>query len=136
MSGEKNILQLKVMEPEKILLDTAVYKVIAEGLNGSFCLKPKHIDFVSALKPGILEYTTDDGSEQFIALDEGILVKCGQEVLVSVLNAIPGSDLSRLEKTVREEFQKSEAINKATDIALKGMEADLLLHFVDMDKKT
>jgi F-type H+-transporting ATPase subunit epsilon len=136
VNGEKNILQLKVMEPEKILLDTAVLKIIAEGLNGSFCLKPKHVDFVSALKPGILEYTTDDGSEQFIALDEGILVKCGQEVLVSVLNAIPGNDLSGLEDTVREQFQKSEAISKATDIALKGMEADLLLHFVEMDKKT
>ena len=135
MNSEKGILRLKVMEPEKILVETSVTKVIAEGLNGSFCIKPKHIDFVSALKPGILEYTVDDESEQFIALDEGILVKCGQEILVSVLNGIPGTDLSRLEETVREQFQKTEAINKATDIALKGMEADLLMHFVEMDKE-
>ncbi|PWN05991.1 F0F1 ATP synthase subunit epsilon [Rhodohalobacter mucosus] len=133
MTG-KNILLLKVMEPEKILVQTSVNKVIAEGLNGSFCIKPKHIDFVSALKPGILEYTTEE-NEEFIALDEGILVKCGQDVLVSVLNGVPGTDLSMLEKTVREQFQKTEAMNKATDIALKGMEADLLMHFVELDKE-
>ena len=134
MTEKKDILQLKVMEPEKILVKSSVNKVIAEGLNGSFCIKPRHIDFVSALKPGILEYYTDE-SEQFIAVNEGILVKCGQDVLVSVLSGIPGTDLSKLEETVREQFQKSEAINKATGIALKGMEADLLMHFVDMDKE-
>lgn len=135
MTGKKDILQLRVMEPKKILVKTAVTKVIAEALNGSFCIKPNHIDFVSALKPGILEYYTDEG-DQFIALDEGILVKCGQDVLVSVLNGVPGTNLSELEETVREQFHKTEAMNKATDIALKGMEADLLMHFVELDKET
>lgn len=135
MTDKQNILELKVMEPEKILVKKAVTKVIAEGLNGSFCIKPNHIDFVSALKPGILEYYTDE-NEEFIALDEGILVKCGQDILVSVLNGIPGTDLSILEQTVREQFHKTEAMNKATDIALKGMEADLLMHFVELDKET
>jgi F-type H+-transporting ATPase subunit epsilon len=32
--------------------------VIAEAQNGSFCLLPHHIDFVAALAPGLLAYTT------------------------------------------------------------------------------
>lgn len=126
-------LQLNVMEPERILVQKTVDKVIAEGVNGSFCLKPRHIDFVSVLKAGILLYKTD-AEEHYLAVDEGILVKCGELVMVSVLNGIEGSDLSKLEQAVREQFHKTEAMSKATEIAMKGMEADLLLHFLELDR--
>lgn len=126
-------LQLKVMDPERILVKTTVDKVIAEGLNGSFCIKPLHIDFVSSLKTGILLYQTDE-NEHYIAVDEGILVKCGDMVMVSVLNGIEGSDLSKLEQAIRNQAHRTEAINKATGIAMKGMEAELLLHFMEMDR--
>ncbi|MEX2435987.1 MAG: hypothetical protein WD735_04825, partial [Balneolaceae bacterium] len=119
--------------PERILVKTTVDKVIAEGLNGSFCIKPLHIDFVSSLKTGILLYQTDE-NEHYIAVDEGILVKCGDMVMVSVLNGIEGSDLSKLEQAIRNQAHRTEAINKATGIAMKGMEAELLLHFMEMDR--
>ncbi len=131
MNGNK--LQLKVMEPERILVKATVNKVIAEGVDGSFCIKPRHIDFVSALRSGILIYHTDD-REHYIAVDEGVLVKCGETVMISVLNGVEGTDLSKLEHAIRKQFHKTDAINKATDIALKGMEADLLLHFMEMEK--
>lgn len=131
---DRRNLQLKVMEPERILVRKAVDKVIAEGVNGSFCIKPKHIDFVSALKSGILQYQSEE-QEHYIAVDEGILVKCGDLVMVSVLNGVEGMDLSKLEQAVRKQSHRSEAMNKATDIAMKGMEADLLLNFMEMDRE-
>jgi F-type H+-transporting ATPase subunit epsilon len=131
MNKEK--IHLKIIKPEKIVLDQEVDKVIAEGLDGSFCLKPCHIDFVSALKPGILVYESE-GEEYYMAIDEGILVKCGQDVMVSVLNAIAASKLAELEKTVRDMFYKSEELNKATEFAMKSMEAELLLHFIEINK--
>ncbi|WP_211483093.1 hypothetical protein [Fodinibius roseus] len=127
------LMQLKVMEPERVLVDREADKIIAEGTNGSFCLKPRHVDFVSALKTGILMYESG-GEEYYIAVDEGILVKIGQRVLVSVLNGIMGSDLSKLEQAVRERFKKTEAMNKAAGIAQKSMEADLLLHFLELEE--
>lgn len=126
-------IQLKVMEPEKVLVEQKAEKVIAEGINGSFCLKPRHVDFVSALKTGILMYERK-GEEYYVAVDEGILVKFGDLVHVSVLNGIQGSDLSKLEHAVLDQFHKTEAINKATDIAQKSMEADLLLNFLELEK--
>lgn len=130
---EYTSMQLKVMEPERVLADRKTDKVIAEGTNGSFCLKPRHVDFVSTLKTGILMYELG-GEEYYIAVDEGILVKVGDRVLVSVLNGIPGSDLSKLEQAVRERFKKTEAMNKAAGIAQKSMEADLLLHFLELEE--
>jgi ATP synthase protein I len=76
-------MRLKVLLPTEVLLNEAVTKVIAEAENGSFCLLPRHIDFVAALVPGLLSFTIDEGHEEFLAIDEGILVKCGAEVLVS-----------------------------------------------------
>ena len=86
-------MRLKVLLPSEILVDQEVAKVIAEGQNGEFCLLPRHVDFLSALVPGIFLYATPDGREQFLAVDEGILVKCGLEVLVSTRNAVSGAEL-------------------------------------------
>jgi len=71
---------LKVLLPTEVLLDEPVTKVIAEAQNGSFCLLPRHIDFVSALAPGILVFFTQKNEEQYVAVDKGILIKCGREV--------------------------------------------------------
>ncbi|MCW9705852.1 F0F1 ATP synthase subunit epsilon [Fodinibius salsisoli] len=133
----RNTMTLKVMEPEQILIEQEVEKVIAEGTMGSFCLKPNHIDYVSALKSGILLYQAD-GKKNYVAVNEGILVKYGGRVLVSVLNAIKGTGpepLAGLEQAVREKFHKTEALAKAAEIALKSMEADLLLHFIELEKR-
>lgn len=127
------MMQLKVMEPEQMIADVQTDKVIAEGYNGSFCLEPRHVDFVSALKPGILLYKEGE-EEHYIAVDEGILVKCGKQVLVSVLNAIKGDTLEELEQRIRKQFKKTEAMNQASKIALKSIEAGVLLRFMEFEK--
>ncbi len=81
-------MKLKTLIPTQVLIDREVPKVIAEAENGNFCLLPHHIDFVAALVPGILSYTSATGEELFVAVDQGILVKCGREVLVSTFNAV------------------------------------------------
>ncbi|MDX1619133.1 MAG: F0F1 ATP synthase subunit epsilon, partial [Balneolaceae bacterium] len=123
-----NKMFLKIMVPEKIVLRESVHKVIAEARNGFFCLEPRHIDFTAALRPGILYYYIGE-EEHVIAVDEGILVKCGEEVLVSVVEAVEGTGpdpLSGLERQVREKFRSKEAAETNVRIALKNLEADLL----------
>ncbi|SMO63189.1 F0F1 ATP synthase subunit epsilon [Fodinibius sediminis] len=128
------IMQLKIMVPEHIMEDRPVDKIIAEAPNGFFCLKPRHVDFTSALKPGILYYYRGT-REHIIAIDRGILVKCGREVLVSVLNAIKGDNLSALEQQVRQEFQRIAKTEQAASTALRNLEADLIQHFIGLDKE-
>lgn len=129
----KNPMHLKVMEPEQIIADERVDKIIAEAVNGFFCLKPRHVDFTSALKPGILYYHRGE-EEKFMAVDRGILVKCGSEVLVSVRNAIAGDDLGKLRDRVREEFSRIEKTEEEATNALRNLEAELIQHFVELQK--
>jgi len=52
-------MNLKILLPTEILLDEEVTKVSAEAENGSFTLLPNHIDFVTAIVPGILFFESE-----------------------------------------------------------------------------
>lgn len=126
-------MKLKVLLPTEVLIEVEVQKVIAEAHDGSFCLLPHHIDFVAALVPGLLSFTSGTGPEEFLAIDEGILVKCGAEVLVSVRNAVYGPDLETLQQTVEEQFCVLDEQEKKTRTAVARLEASLVRRFVELE---
>ena len=115
-------------------MNTEVLKVIAEAENGSFCLLPRHIDMVAALAPGILSYTTHDGREEFLGTDEGILVKNGPEVLVSVRDAVRGPDLGLLKQTISARFHSLDERERRARSALARLEADFVRRFIELDE--
>ncbi|PKN61958.1 MAG: F0F1 ATP synthase subunit epsilon [Deltaproteobacteria bacterium HGW-Deltaproteobacteria-15] len=125
-------MKLKILLPARILVDQEVQKVIAEGADGSFCLLPRHIDFVSALVPGILSFEQSSGEETFVAIDEGILVKVGQEVLVSTRNAVRGGRLGELKRMVQERFETRDENEKAARSALARIEAGFVNRFLEI----
>jgi F-type H+-transporting ATPase subunit epsilon len=98
-------MNLKILLPFQVFAEKKdVSRIVAETLNGSFGLLPHRLDCVAALEPGILIYETESEGEVYVAVDEGILIKAGQDVLVSVRSAIVGTDLSRLREAVEKEF--------------------------------
>jgi F-type H+-transporting ATPase subunit epsilon len=119
-------MKLKVLIPTTVLLDEEASKVSAEAENGSFTLQPHHIDFTAALVPGILSYESESGEEFFVAIDEGILVKCGAQVLVSVRQGVRGVDLETLEQTVAEKFVRLDEREKETRSAIAHLEVGLI----------
>jgi F-type H+-transporting ATPase subunit epsilon len=98
-------MKLKILLPHQVFAEImGVQRIVAETREGSFGLLPKRLDCVAVLAPGILTYETETGGEIYIAVDEGVLVKTGAEVLVSVRNAIGGMNLGRLRCAVEREF--------------------------------
>ena len=98
-------MTLKVLLPFQIFAEkTSVSRIVAETREGSFGLLPHRLDCVAALAPGILTYETEADGEVFVDVDEGVLVKTGTDVLVSVRRAISGTDLGQLHDTVKQEF--------------------------------
>jgi F-type H+-transporting ATPase subunit epsilon len=128
-------MTLRVLLPEKVVLEREVTKVVAEGENGSFGLLPRHVDYVEPLVPGILSFVPVDGDEDevFAAIDEGVLVKCGSEVLVSVRNAVVGPTLGHLEATVRDRFHHVDEREQAMRTALAKLESEVVHRFIDME---
>lgn len=98
-------INLKVLLPFRIFAEkTGVTRIVAETRTGAFGLLPHRLDCVAALAPGILIYENDAEGEVFVAINEGVLVKTGLDVLISVRDAISGTDLSQLRLTVEQEF--------------------------------
>jgi F-type H+-transporting ATPase subunit epsilon len=126
-------MRLKVLLPTMVLMDEAVSKVVAEAENGSFCLLPRHVDFVAALAPSIMSYWTQ-GREYFLAVDEGTLVKVGEQVLVSTRNAVTHSSLEALRTTVIEEFRMLNEHERQARTALGRLEAAALRRFLELKK--
>jgi F-type H+-transporting ATPase subunit epsilon len=98
-------MHLKVLLPFQIFTEqTGVLRIVAETREGSFGLLPHRLDCVAALAPGILSYETVADGEIFVAVDEGVLVKTGPEVFVSVRRALRGTGLGQLRDAVEREF--------------------------------
>jgi F-type H+-transporting ATPase subunit epsilon len=126
------MMQLKVLLPTRVLLDEPVTKVVAEAEDGSFCLLPRHVDFVTTLTSGVLSYWTAQG-ERFVAVEEGTLVKCGAQVLVSTRNAAACDDLAALQATVTELFAQQSEQDRAARTALARLEAATMRRFLELE---
>ena len=126
-------MHLTVLLPSHILVSAEVAKINAEAPTGAFCLLPRHVDFVTALAPGLLSYTDMAGAEHFLAVADGLLVKQGPAVRVATLNAVEGEELGRLQETVRHAYRAVDEREQRTRRALARLEADFVHRFIDLN---
>lgn len=120
-------MRLKILLPFRVFADVSgVVRIVAEGRDGSFGLLPRRRDCVTALAPGILTYETAEAGEMFAAVDEGVLVKTGPEVVVAVRDAIFGRDLRMLRAAVEEKFVQLNEEERVVRRALARMESSFV----------
>jgi F-type H+-transporting ATPase subunit epsilon len=124
-------MNLKVLLPFRIFLDLKqVSRIVAETHEGSFGLLSHRLDCVAALVPGILAYTQNDDTA-YLAVDQGVLVKSGADVMVSVRQAIRGTTLSELHQTVKREYLSLDRQERDVRTAIARMEGALLGRFAE-----
>lgn len=125
-------MKLKVLLPYQVYAEIdGVNRIIVETPQGSFGLLPRRLDCVAVLEPGILTYETQQDGEAYIAVDEGILVKAGAQVLVSVRNAIGGTDLGKLREAVAQDFVNLDENERQVRAVLARLESGFVRHFTE-----
>ncbi len=127
-------MRLTVWLPTEILMQEEVSRIKAEAPNGWFGLLPRHIDFVTALVPSVLTFARTSGTEEYLAIDHGILVKCGPEVSVSTRAAVRSANLAQLRKAVEARFEAEEEREKKTLSSEMKLEADLVRGLLELEK--
>lgn len=128
-------MRLKLLIPSRVVVDEEVSKIVADGEHGSFCLLPRHVDFLAALVPGLLLFEDHTGKEYIVAVDEGVLVKQGENVLVSTRQAVRGTNLEQMRNTVREEFALLSDRERAANAAVAKLEASFLRGFLELSEE-
>jgi F-type H+-transporting ATPase subunit epsilon len=120
-------MNLKILLPFQVFAEkTGVSRIVAETRAGSFGLLPHRLDCVAALTPGILIYEADADGEVFVAVDDGVLVKTGADVLVSVRRALGGADLGQLRASVEKEFKTLDERETSVRSVMAKLEAGFL----------
>jgi F-type H+-transporting ATPase subunit epsilon len=128
-------MNLKVLLPFQIFAEiSGVTRIVAESIQGSFGLLPNRLDCAAALVPGILAYETPAGGTVYLAVDDGVLVKTGSDVLVSVRRAIGGANLSALHEAVTRQFSVLDTQQRAVRAAVVKMEGNLIGRLVQFQQ--
>lgn len=123
-------MNLEILLPFQVFARKAdVSRIVAQTTAGSFGLLPHRLDCVAALTPGILFYETPADGEVFVAVDEGVLVKTGADVFVSVRRALGGADLGQLRAAVEQEFLQVDEREQDVRLVMAKLEAGFLRRY-------
>jgi len=123
-------MNLKILLPFQIFAEeSGVLRIVVETPQGSFGLLRQRLDCVAALAPGILLYETAADGEVFVAVDDGVLIKSGSDVLVSVRRALGGKDLTKLRDLVEEEFSTLDESERSARSVMAKLETGFLNRF-------
>ena len=126
-------MHLKILLPTEVFADqSGVSSVVAETREGSFGLLEHRLDCVAALVPGILAYTAQEQKTVYLAVDEGVLVKTGGDVIISVRHAIGGTDLARLHDAVKENFLKLDQEEQNVRDTVARMENSFVVELAEL----
>jgi F-type H+-transporting ATPase subunit epsilon len=126
-------MNLKVLLPFEVFAEKAgVSRIVAETSEGSFGLLPHRRDCAAALTPGILTYETQGEGEIYVAVDEGVLVKTGLNVLVSVRRALGGAGLAQLRDAVEREFLALDEEEQSLRSVMAKLESGFLHRFASL----
>ena len=120
-------MNLRILLPFGVFAEEAdVLGVVADTTDGSCGLLPHRRDCVAALVPGILTYEAKDRGPVYVGIDQGVLVKAGAQVTVSVRRAIGGSDLGQLKDAVERDFLKLDEQERNVRTAVAKVEGTLM----------
>lgn len=127
-------MQLKILLPSRVFADIGgVSRIVAETREGAFGLLPRRLDCAAAITCGILTYETEQDGEVYVAMDEGVLVKTGPHVRVSVRRAIAGGDLDQLRQAVEQEFKIHDAHEQNVRSVMAKLESGFLHRFASLE---
>lgn len=74
-------IKLKIITPQKILVEKEVDEVYSKAKDGAFGVKPDHIPFMTPLDIGVTKFIVD-GQEDFVATIGGIFQIKENEALI------------------------------------------------------
>ena len=129
-------MTLKVVLPLEIILEQSeVTNIVVETTEGHMGIRPLRLDCVAFVVPGILTYETKDGKKSYVALDEGVLVKSGPSVTLSIHGGAVGTNIGTLEATVEEEFKKERERERQVRDVFERLELSFMRRCVEGQRR-
>ncbi len=123
-------MKLQIMLPGDMLLEAVdVRRIVAETVSGSFGILPHRLDCAAGLVPGVLTWEDHQGAVHHLAVDDGILVKAGEQVTVAVRHAVAGQELASLHTSVAEMLSGLDEQEREARMVLARLESGFIRQF-------
>lgn len=120
-------MNLKILLPYRVFLEESnVTEVTVDTNMGSFGFLPQRLDCVAVLVPGILSYKKQNREWEYVAIDEGVFMKTGEQISVTVRNAVGGADLGKLRGTIEKEFKNLDEKEIKTRTVIAKLESEFM----------
>jgi F-type H+-transporting ATPase subunit epsilon len=130
-------MTLRVLLPYDVFTEEQkVLRIVAITPQGAFGILPNRLDCVASLSAGILVFEVEGEQEAYIAVDEGVLVKTGSDVRISVRNAMSGLRLDELRIKVEEEFIQLNEQQQQLRAVLSKMEGGFIQRLAAFKRDT
>ena len=124
------LMNLKILLPYGVFADIkSVKRIVVETTECSYGMLPRRLDCTAALVTGILLYETESEGEKYIAVNEGILIKAGQQVSISVRHAIGNVPLGKLKAMVEKEMMELDELEINARMVMAKLETGFLQSF-------
>jgi len=107
---------LTIVSAERKIFEGEVKQIQATGVEGELGILPGHTPLLTAIKPGIVKFTLQDGNEEVIYVSGGFLEVQPNIVTVLADVAIRGRELDA--ERIREAKRKAEEniVSHASDV--------------------
>lgn len=107
---------LTIVSAERKIFEGEVKQIQATGVEGELGILPGHTPLLTAIKPGIVKFTLQDGNEEVIYVSGGFLEVQPNIVTVLADVAIRGSELDA--ERIRKAKRKAEEniVSHASDV--------------------
>ncbi len=126
-------MRLRIVVPSGVFASIAnVERIVVMTQMGSVGLLPHRLDCAAVLPPGLLAYSTAATDEVHLAIDAGMFIKTGADVVVCVRRAIAGADLGRLRQAVQQDLRRLGEQESSTLKTLAHLESGLVREFVKL----
>jgi F-type H+-transporting ATPase subunit epsilon len=116
------MLKLEIVTPEKKVLDEPVDSVTVPTATGEIGILPNHAPLISALKPGILSYTSKGATDKLVISGGFVEVSHDQVAILTDVAERADEIDTEAAKTDREAAEK--ALAAAATAPVEEMEAE------------
>ncbi len=113
-------LKFELVSPERLLRSGDVREVLVPGSEGDFVVMPNHAPVLTTLKPGVITYKDEEGTEERVFVRGGFAEVGSEGLIILAETAIPMEELdqTRLAQEIKNTQEDvADAKDEATRVA-------------------
>jgi F-type H+-transporting ATPase subunit epsilon len=129
-------LQLEILAPDQVIVQAQIVALQAADATGRFGIWPGHESFVTVLTPCVVRYRLEGGTENFAAVNGGVLLLEDDRLSIVTRDAVVAGRLDQVADAAAEMLQARKEKEAAARSGFAELETTLVRELRKAVEKT